>query len=136
MSDCIFCKIITAEIPSHKVYEDDFGIAFLDIAPVKPGHVLVLPKKHLPTIEEASADDLAATIAIVKKIGKAIKGGLAVAGYNLALNNGPGTGQIVPHLHFHLIPRTPGDGLRSWPQGQYLPGEVEAVAEKIRKEIV
>ncbi|MCK4744717.1 HIT family protein [Candidatus Parcubacteria bacterium] len=129
---CIFCKIVKGELPSYKVYEDENVLAFLDIAPVNQGHILVIPKKHYANLEEISNDDLCCLIKAVKKIGKALKQGLGIAGYNLQLNNDPAAGQVVPHIHFHVIPRKKGDGLKLWPQGEYREREAEKIAEKIK----
>lgn len=129
---CIFCKIAAGEIPSHKVYEDDDTLAFLDIAPVSCGHILVIPKKHFVNMEDIPEDELSRLIKTVKKAGKAIKDGLAVAGYNANVNNDPVAGQIIPHIHFHIIPRTEGDGLQLWPQSKYKEGEAEEALRKIK----
>jgi histidine triad (HIT) family protein len=133
--DCIFCKIIAREIPSYKIYEDNNVLAFLDIGPVNKGHVLVIPKKHCSSFEEISEEDLCRTIVVVKKIGRAIKEGLNIEGYNIAVNNDPVAGQIVPHLHFHIIPRVSGDGLKLWPGGEYNEGEALEIAKKIKNKI-
>ena len=129
--DCIFCKIIAGEIPSFKVYEDENVLAFLDIAPVNPGHTLIVPKKHYANMEEIGEEELGSLIVAVKRVGKAIKDGLGAAGYNISENNDPIAGQIVPHLHFHIIPRRQGDGLRLWPQGKYGEGEAEEIVKRI-----
>lgn len=129
---CVFCKIVAGEIPSHKVYEDDDTLAFLDIAPVSCGHILVIPKKHFQNMEDIPEDELSKLIKAVKKVGRAIKDGLAVAGYNANVNNDPAAGQVIPHIHFHIIPRTEGDGLKLWPQGKYGEGEAEEALEKIK----
>lgn len=134
--DCVFCKIITGVIPSYKIYEDDNILAFLDIGPVNRGHVLVIPKKHYSNFEEIEEEDLFQVIAVVKKIGRAIKEGLKMEGYNVMVNNDPVAGQIVPHLHFHIIPRVSGDGLKLWPGGEYDEGEALEVAEKIKKQLI
>ncbi|MFA5754382.1 MAG: HIT family protein [Patescibacteria group bacterium] len=128
---CIFCKIINQEIPSHKFYEDDKVIAFLDIKPVNPGHALVVPKAHYETIEEISETDLTAVILAVKKVGGLLKDKLGVEGYNVTVNNGAVAGQAVNHLHFHVIPRHAGDGHVSWPQSDYAPGEAEEIVKKL-----
>lgn len=133
--DCIFCKIIAGEIPSFKVYEDEDSLAFLDIAPVNPGHTLIVPKKHYVNMEEIPKDQLCQLAAAIKKVGKAVKDGLGAEGYNVTENNDPISGRIVPHLHFHVIPRRQGDGLRLWPQGKYGEGEAEEVVKKIKNEI-
>lgn len=128
---CLFCKIISGEIPSYKVYEDENCLAFLDIAPVNPGHTLVVSKKHFANMEETPEEALCQVIGAVKKVGKALKGGLGVDGYNINVNNDPIAGQIIPHLHFHIIPRHKGDGLKLWEQGKYKEGEAEEVVNKL-----
>ena len=116
---CIFCKIVAGEIPSYKVYEDKQTLAFLDVAPVSPGHTLVITKKHYANLEEIPEDELEALIRAVKKIGQAIKEGLAAAGYNAQINNDPVAGRVISHIHFHIIPRSENDGLKLWPQSKY-----------------
>ena len=130
--DCIFCKIINGEIPKFTVYEDDDSIAFLDVNPVNPGHVLVVPKGHFANLEEVSEKSLIATMKIVKRVGKSLKDNLGVLGYNVHENNDPASGQVVPHLHFHVIPRYNGDGLSLWPQKNYDPGQAEDILNKIK----
>jgi len=130
--DCIFCKIIANEIPSYKVYEDEFTLAILDINPVNPGHSLVLPKKHVINIEEADEPTLCRLMAAVKKVGASLKNNLAAPGYNIQVNNDPVAGQLVPHLHVHIMPRTADDGFKSWPQKKYEPGQAEEVLSKIK----
>jgi len=130
--DCIFCQIIKGEIPTQVVYEDEATIAFLDINPNSPGHTLVMPKKHFTNFEDTPDDVLAATIRAVKKVGQSLKDNLGVLGYNVYENNDPVSGQIIPHLHFHVIPRRENDGLEFWPQGKYEAGEAEAILNKIK----
>ncbi|MFA6393327.1 MAG: HIT family protein [Patescibacteria group bacterium] len=134
--DCVFCKIIKGEIPDYPVYEDELTLAFLDIGPVNYGHTLIVPKEHYANIDEVPEDILCAVIKTVKKIGAALKTGLNVKGYNVMENNDPVAGQVIPHLHFHVIPRTEGDGLRLWPGGKYGDGEAEEAMEKINKAIL
>lgn len=130
--DCIFCKIIKGEIPCYKVYEDDDVIAFLDINPVSLGHVLVMPKEHFVNFEDVSEKALIATIKVVKLLGQNLKDKLGIVGYNVYENNDPVSGQIIPHLHFHIIPRHEGDQLGLWPQGKYEAGQAEEVLNKIK----
>ncbi len=130
--DCIFCQIIQGKIPAHKVYEDDDCLAFLDIAPVNKGHVLVIPKKHFLNLEEIDEVALSKLIITVKKVGQSLKIGLGVKGYNVQLNNGKVAGQVIGHIHFHVIPRFPQDGLKLWPQGKYKEGEPRKILEKIK----
>jgi len=129
---CIFCKVINNEVPNYIFYEDERTVAFLDIKPVNPGHTLVLPKTHYQNIEEVTPEDLTAVILTVKKIGLMLKEKLGVIDYNVTENNGPVAGQGVPHLHFHVIPRYPGDGHVTWPQSDYAPGEAEAIVKKLK----
>ncbi len=135
MEECIFCRIIKGEIPSNKVYEDEQVFAFLDIAPVNPGHTLVIPKKHYKNIEEIPEDLLSNLMSVVKKVGLGVKKGLPSEGYNIGLNNDPVAGQVVSHLHFHIIPRKSDDGLHLWPGKEYQEGEATQILEKIRKNI-
>lgn len=131
--DCVFCRILKGEISSEKVYENDKVYAFLDIMPVNPGHTLVIPKEHYENIEELPEDLLCEMSKVVKKVGNAIIQGLEVKGYNLALNNRTIAGQVVPHVHFHVIPRVKGDGLKLWPQRKYQDEEKDKVLKKMRK---
>jgi len=130
--DCIFCKIASGEIPSYVIYEDDHVMALLDISPVNYGHTLVIPKKHIVNLEEMSEDELALVVNLVKRIGRAIKLGMKAEGYNVQLNNDPVAGQIIPHIHFHVIPREERDGLRLWPQGAYGEGKGRETMAKIK----
>lgn len=103
MSDCLFCKIIAGEIPSTKVYEDDTVLAFRDIAPQAPTHILIIPKNHMDSLDETCAENLsevAACLAVVPQIAAAE--GLA-KGYRVITNIGDEGGQVVHHLHFHLV---------------------------------
>jgi histidine triad (HIT) family protein len=133
--ECLFCRIARGEIPAAKLYEDDKTMAFLDIAPVNPGHALVIAKEHYENIESIPEELLGAVIGTVKKVGAALKNGLGIEGYNIQVNNDPIAGRIIPHLHFHVIPRQAGDGHQLWAQKKYGEGEMEAVAEKIKNAI-
>lgn len=131
---CVFCKIIKGEIPCNSVYEDDMVLAFLDIKPVNPGHVLVIPKKHFANLEEIDDNYLQAVIMVVKKIAKQLKDKLNILGYNLIMNNDPVAGQEIPHLHFHIIPRQENDNLKLFSGRDYKEGEVEEIIKKLRVE--
>jgi histidine triad (HIT) family protein len=108
--DCLFCKIISGEVPSSKVYEDESVYAFLDIAPSSTGHTLIMPKKHIENFNEMSPEDAASFFKSVNKIAKGVEKGASADGSNIGLNNGKVAGQEVPHVHIHLIPRYEGDG--------------------------
>jgi len=114
MEDCLFCKIAKGDIPSNKVYEDDIMLAFHDIAPEAPVHVLVIPKKHISSISALEEDDAAIVGAIMLRI-KALAEELGIAedGYRVVANTGKNGGQTVPHLHFHVI----GGRNLEWPPG-------------------
>lgn len=103
--DCIFCKIIDGEIPSAKVYEDDFVYAFLDISQVTKGHTLIIPKTHTKNIYETPEDVASEFFARVPKVANAIKATYNPIGMNLLNNNEAPADQSVFHLHIHLIPR-------------------------------
>ncbi|MCX6111736.1 MAG: histidine triad nucleotide-binding protein [Proteobacteria bacterium] len=100
--DCIFCKIIKKESPSNIVYEDSNVFAFRDIQPQAKHHILVIPKKHIPTITDIESNDVYGQIfSAIKKIAK--QEGMEKGGYRVCINNGPDAGQTVFHVHFHVI---------------------------------
>ena len=104
MSDCIFCKIVTGEIPSSQVYNDDQVIAFRDINPVAPIHILIIPKRHMPSVNDLSENDellMGHLLVTAKKIAE--QEGIAQSGYRLIINTGPDGRQEVFHLHLHLL---------------------------------
>lgn len=116
--DCIFCRIIAGEIPSHKVYEDDATLAFLDINPASHGHALVIPKEHAADLFSLSSDALAATAKTTQTVARLLQRGVRPEGINILQNNGPASGQVVFHYHVHLIPRWSGDrALSMWKPG-------------------
>lgn len=100
--DCLFCKIVAGEIPSTKVYEDDLIVAFRDIAPVAPVHVLLIPKAHIAGVRDLTADNAAVVAHIFATIPQVAKE-LGITDYRVVSNNGAEAGQTVHHLHFHLI---------------------------------
>jgi len=104
MEDCIFCKIIKGEIPSEKVYEDDEILAFKDIQPAAPIHVLIIPKKHITNLMEVSEEDselMGKIVVVMQKIAKQLE--VDEKGFRIISNCGPDSGQEVMHLHFHLL---------------------------------
>jgi histidine triad (HIT) family protein len=102
--NCIFCKIVAGTVPSSKVYENDEILAFHDIAPVAPMHIVIIPKKHIETMNDVKEEDLY-LIAEVHKAAKqiAIDLGIAESGYRLVSNCGQEGGQVVYHIHYHLL---------------------------------
>jgi len=104
MSDCIFCKIVNGEIPSTKVYSDDQVTAFRDINPAAPTHILVIPNRHIPSINDIEEGDQALMgymMLVIKKI--AAQEGIAEGGYRLIVNTGPAANQVVFHIHIHIL---------------------------------
>ena len=133
---CVFCKMVAGEIPVAKVYEDMEVLAFLDISPISDGHTLVIPKKHVGRLHDCPADVLAQLSSRLGRIANAVATAMQADGYNILCNNGRAAGQIVEHLHFHIIPRKEGDGLFvRWPAYKYGQGQIEAIAEKIRENL-
>ena len=113
MSDCIFCKIIKGEIPSDKVYEDDKILVFNDVNPQAPVHALMIPKKHIPGIDDLAEED-AELIAYMMENIKVIAKKLGLEnGYRVVINNGEDGLQTVPHLHLHIL----GKRKLTWPPG-------------------
>jgi histidine triad (HIT) family protein len=107
---CIFCKIVNKEIPNHKVFEDNDFLAFLDVYPHAKGHTVIIPKEHVNLISELDDDKSKDLMLIIKKVMKIIKDKLNPDGFNVGWNSGESAGQVVPHLHIHIIPRYDGDG--------------------------
>lgn len=104
MEDCVFCKIIKGEIPSDKVYEDEDILAFNDINPATPIHVLIIPKKHIENLMEFKPEDYKLMEKILETVQKvAKKMGVEEKGFRLIANCGPDSGQEVMHVHFHLL---------------------------------
>lgn len=104
--DCIFCKIIRGELFSYKVYEGEKTLAFLDIRPVRPGHTLVITKTHEPRLENLTDEDREALFKTVQKLVDPVQRSQNAPSSNIAINNGKEAGQIIPHVHVHIIPRT------------------------------
>jgi histidine triad (HIT) family protein len=132
-TSCIFCKIAAGEIPSEKIFENADLLAFLDIRPVTKGHALVVPKKHVANFVESDDETLTKSVVQVRKIADAILRATGAKGFNLHVNNGEVAGQIVPHLHFHIIPRYADDGLKHWPGRDIEPKTRKEIAEEIKK---
>ena len=121
MSDtCIFCKIVRGELPSTKLYEDAQVLAFMDIGPIVKGHVLVIPKQHFDPLTATPPDLLGKVMTVVQKVVKAQMNGLKADGVNVHQSNGAVAGQVVPHVHFHVIPRFATDGHKwNWAAKKY-----------------
>ena len=104
-NDCIFCAIAEGAIPSFKIYEDNFVLAYLDINPFSRGHTLVIPKEHSSGLLDTPDETLAILASRVKKVAAHLKKALPCDGFNILQNNGESAGQTVMHIHFHIVPR-------------------------------
>lgn len=111
MENCVFCKIAAGDLPADVVYKDDKVIAFLDIAPVNKGHTLVIPRSHFFGITATPREYQARMMEIAARIGAALLRTVDADGFNLILSNGACAGQVVQHVHLHVIPRFPDDGI-------------------------
>lgn len=131
MTDCLFCAIAAGDKPAHLVHSDADVVAFLDVRPVFKGHVLVIPRRHIPTLAEL--DPVGPYFTHVQAAAKAVEEGLQASGTFVALNNK--ISQSVPHLHTHVVPRVKGDGLRGffWPRTKYADAaEAQSYADKVK----
>lgn len=108
--DCLFCKIAGKTIPSEVIYEDDSVLAFLDIHPLSPGHALIVPKIHSENILDLPDEEAAKAFVSVKKVTALLSEKLKPKGFTIGINHGRIGGQLVDHLHIHVIPRFEGDG--------------------------
>ena len=127
--ECIFCRIIAGTIPAVKLYEDELVLVFLDIAPVNPGHALVIPKAHFFSVTELPPELAGRLLAVAARIGGALLRAVDADGFNLLLSNGTVAGQVVGHTHLHVIPRFPADGV-------VLPARQVAYADAAAKEAI
>ena len=107
---CIFCRILAGEIPGKVVWQDEYAYAFLDIHPLTEGHVMVIPKGHWQHLEELPADAVAGLFRGVAHVAAAARLALGVDATTIGINNGRDAGQVVPHVHVHVVPRRDGDG--------------------------
>ncbi len=130
--NCIFCKILSGDIPSTAVYEDDSFRAILDVNPAARGHVIILPKNHAANIFEITDEDVSKIMVVAKKIATALKKTYDCDGVNILQNNGEAAGQTVFHLHVHVIPRFKNDTVDiGWKQGE-MPEDLTVIAEEIK----
>jgi histidine triad (HIT) family protein len=135
--DCIFCKIVAGEIPAVKVLDEELVLAFMDINPASRGHLLVIPKRHAEDIFEISEADLAAVTGAAKRCARAAKEALKAEGVTVLQLNGRAAGQVVPHLHIHIMPRWESDGLSvsSWEMKLVDMEQIKDIARKVKEQI-
>ncbi len=131
-SACVFCDIVNGAVSAHEVHRDDHAVAFLDRRPVFPGHVLVVPARHVATLTDLDADAIGPLFARVQAIAIAVQDAMEAHGTFVAINNT--VSQSVPHLHVHVVPRRRKDGLRGffWPRTTYASDtEAASIAQTI-----
>jgi histidine triad (HIT) family protein len=135
MAETIFSKILRGEVPCQKLYEDERVLAFLDIAPLSPGHALVIPKEPAVTLDELSDESAAAIGRVLPRLCRALKQATGISAFNVLQNNGASAHQAVMHVHFHIIPK-PGDaqglGIR-WPAGTLDSGAAAKLAGDVKR---
>jgi histidine triad (HIT) family protein len=132
MKPCAFCAIVAGDAPAHVVHTDDATLAFLDVKPVFPGHVLLVPRLHVTTLADLPTPSVPAFFALAQRLERAVESAMDAPGSLVLINNV--VSQSVPHLHLHVIPRRPKDGLRFFlgPRHPYRdPDEAASVAQRI-----
>ena len=132
---CIFCNIVTGDLDAEVVFEDELTLAFLDHRPLFPGHTLLVPREHHETLPDLPPPLVAPLFANAQLLSSAVRDAMGAAGTFVAMNNK--VGQSVPHLHVHVVPRRPKDGLRGffWPRKKYRTGEMQEAGEAIRSNV-
>ncbi|MBN2081542.1 HIT family protein [bacterium] len=135
-ADNIFGKILKGEIPSTEVYSDNHVYCFLDLYPQNPGHTLVIPRNYSANVVEADESDVFTCLRVVRKLIPAVKAATGAAGVSVLANMGRDAGQMVEYLHFHIIPRHPGDSISMYELGeQQTPEQLAEMAARIRAEL-
>lgn len=135
--DCIFCKIVAGDIPAKVVLDTDSAVAFLDVSPLAPGHTLLIPRNHHTQITDLPSDSAAELAKQLPTLVDAITKATGAEGVNILQNNGSVAGQVVHHVHFHIIPRREGDGLGfRWKASASEPDQADAMMEKIKQQLV
>ncbi|MEM4261944.1 MAG: HIT family protein [Candidatus Diapherotrites archaeon] len=136
MQECIFCQIAQKKSTAFIVYENEETMAFLDIFPSNKGHTLIIPKKHYENIEEIPEKQLIEIAKTTKKVSQAIKEATDAQGFNIILNNGKTAGQLIMHLHFHIVPRFENDNLKlTFKSNKAEKEELEETLKKIKQKI-
>ena len=132
MNNCVFCKIISGEFSSYKIYEDETTFVFLDIAKDVDYHILVVPKKHIVNILDCDNETLEKLIKTTKKVANHLVDNCGFTGVNLLNASGISAGQTVPHFHIHIIARRENDGVDAWPKFNGATKPLEEVLEEIK----
>ena len=133
---CLFCSIVGGDIPCFSVYRDDTVCAFLDIHPLTHGHCLLIPTEHYGSLDQCPQSVLAVLVGKLGPIARAVVDAVNADGYNILNNTGPAAGQVIDHLHFHIIPRRSNDGAVSCRKSQgYPPGRADELAGQIKSRL-
>jgi histidine triad (HIT) family protein len=131
---CVFCDIISKTSPAYVIYEDSGHIAFLDKHPISIGHTLVLPKKHFERVNNMSQRDFCALYSRVHALNQLITSKLAAAASHISINDGAAANQLIPHVHVHIIPRSPNDSAGFTARKLLRPDQMEDVRKKLAVE--
>ncbi|MFH1230304.1 MAG: HIT family protein [Planctomycetota bacterium] len=136
MTDCIFCKIVKGEIPSTKIFEDEHNIAIFDINPITKAHTLFISKEHYDTLLDVPAEKIPLLFVNLPRLVSAILKATGCEGFNIVQNNQRCAGQLIPHLHLHIVPRRPGDQIHfNWYTQPYQKDEMTKFAQIINQEL-
>ena len=130
--DCVFCKIARGDLPSFKVYEDEYSLVFMDIAKDVDGHMVAIPKKHVKCILDCDEETLSNLMATVKKVANHCIDDCGYNGVNLLNASDESAGQSVPHFHIHIIPRKSGDDIDAWPKFDGANHDMEELFQELR----
>jgi histidine triad (HIT) family protein len=133
VADCLFCRVVAGDVPAHVVLADGSTLAFLDNRPLFPGHCLLVPREHHETLTDLPEELVAPLFSASRRLALAVETAMGAAGSFVAMNNR--VSQSVPHLHVHVVPRRPKDGLRGffWPRQRYASeDEAAEVAARVR----
>ncbi len=134
MAECIFCRIADGGVPAAKLIETDSVTSFMDLNPVNPGHSLVIPRRHATSLLELTDEELRDIILTVGRVAAAVRDATNSSAFNVLQNDGRAAGQVVQHVHVHVIPRRAGDGFAfGWRQLSYKEGEMNALHRAIKE---
>jgi histidine triad (HIT) family protein len=134
--DCVFCKIGEGQIPAERIHEDALTVAFLDVDQISPGHVIVSVKPHIESIVAMSSDEATAVFQTVSRVARAVETAFKPAGFLIVQTGGAAVAPAIRHVHFHVLPRTAGDGVSlTWPRRHSPADELAQLAARIRRTI-
>ncbi|PIY78631.1 MAG: HIT family protein [Parcubacteria group bacterium CG_4_10_14_0_8_um_filter_35_7] len=134
--ECLFCQIVKGKIPSEVIFENKRVLAFLDVNPCSNGHTVVIPKKHYEKLSQIPDKEVKNLFSVVVKLAGKIQKQMKASAFNIGINDGEFAGQVIPHVHVHIIPRYKGDGggsVHSIVQGRVNKNKLREIAEKIRR---